>query len=230
MTDTPNPTEVVEAYVKAVRASDLKGLRAVLADDAELLGVPTEGMESGHLKRRRRHRCLLRQAARRPWRRRSPSWPPNGGRRPRRCRNRRASPRLYCGGLRFFHDQKRQDHPPRGLRPPQTPEIGRPRTSRLAVSPPFHSAYTFASAIHPRASLEAYNIIEDVGNCAEVQTEMPIIADPSDLTLKGRVLPGHRGDQWDWAGDGHGAGVQRGEPARARARPAQGRSDGARHR
>lgn len=50
MTDTPNPTEVVEAYVKAVRASDLKGLRAVLADDAELLGVPTEGMESGHLK------------------------------------------------------------------------------------------------------------------------------------------------------------------------------------
>ena len=90
--------------------------------------------------------------------------------------------RLYCGGLRFFHDQKRQDHPSRGLRPPAR---NRDRTSRLAVSPPFHSAYTFASAIHPRASLEAYNIIEAVGNCAEVQT--PIIADPSDLTLKGRV-------------------------------------------
>ena len=50
MKDVPNPTEVVEAYVKAVRASDLKGLRAVFADDAETFGLPTEWMESGHLK------------------------------------------------------------------------------------------------------------------------------------------------------------------------------------
>ena len=50
MTDTPNPTEVVEAYVKAVRAGDFKALRAVFADDAEVLSLPMEGMESGHLK------------------------------------------------------------------------------------------------------------------------------------------------------------------------------------
>ena len=50
MTDVPNPTEVVEAYVKAVRASDLNGLRAVFADDAEVFSLPMEGMESGHPK------------------------------------------------------------------------------------------------------------------------------------------------------------------------------------
>ncbi len=44
MTDAPSPTEVVEAYVEAVRASDLNGLRAVFADDAETFGL------SGHTK------------------------------------------------------------------------------------------------------------------------------------------------------------------------------------
>jgi ketosteroid isomerase-like protein len=50
MTDTPTPTEVVEAYVKAVRASDFEALRAVFADDAQTFGLPSERMESGNLK------------------------------------------------------------------------------------------------------------------------------------------------------------------------------------